>query len=127
MITDFVCYGDTDSVVGDSIIVTNLGEIKIEDLWDMSDEKEQYGDGKKYIGILPGLKALSYSIKHDRAEKKKINYIMKHKVRKKIYRIKHGNKYVDITEDHSIMIRRNNEIISVKPCDISKTDKIIVF
>ena len=33
--------------------------------------------------------------------------------------------YVDITEDHSIMIIRDNIMQSIKPADILKTDKFV--
>ena len=52
---------------------------------------------------------------------------MKHKVKKKMFKIKINDKEVEITEDHSIMVLRNNKLISIKPKDILKTDKLITF
>lgn len=120
---DLVYYIDTDSVDGSSAIRTNIGEFKIEDLWKMSDEKH-YHNGK-FIGILPGMKTFSFNKEKGIIEERNINFIMKHKVRKKMYRIKSNGKYVDITEDHSIDVDRNGDIISISPKNLLKSDKII--
>ena len=52
---------------------------------------------------------------------------MRHKVNKHKYKIRtKSGKELIITGDHSIMVIRNNELISVKAKDINKeTDKII--
>ena len=50
---------------------------------------------------------------------------MKHKVKKRMFRIKSCDNYVDVTEDHSVIINRNGNIMSIKPIDIIKGDKII--
>jgi intein/homing endonuclease len=50
---------------------------------------------------------------------------MKHKVKKRMFRIKSKDNYVDVTEDHSVIINRNDKVMSIKPIDIIKGDKII--
>lgn len=122
---DFIAYIDTDSIGGDSIIDTNIGNKKIEDLWKFSSEKEYYGNDR-YFAILPGVKCNSFNSDKKKIEEKDIKYIMKHKVKKKMYRIKYKNKYVDVTEDHSIVVNRNGNYIDVKPSDIKEGDKIII-
>jgi len=123
---DYVLYCDTDSVGGESIINTNIGNKTIEDLWLMSDEKEQYNHNK-YFGLLPGLKTMTFNKETGQLEEKNIKYIMKHEVKKKMYRIKCGNKSVDVTEDHSIIVEREGTFISITPLTILKTDKIIIL
>lgn len=51
---------------------------------------------------------------------------MGHKVKKKLFKIKIGDVDTIITEDHSIMVKRNGEIIEVKPTNILKTDTLLV-
>ena len=56
-----------------------------------------------------------------------VRYIMRHKVHKKKYKIKSkSGKEVIVTEDHSCIVLRNNEVISIKAKDINiKTDKLV--
>lgn len=119
---DYVIYGDTDSVTGDSVIETNKGKITIEDLWLSSENKKEYKKDK-FIGYLKDYEAVSMNDKG--LTSGKINYILKHKVKKKMFRIKIGNDFVDVTEDHSIMIKRDNKLMSAKACEIKSGDKLI--
>mgnify|MGYP000662678712 CR=1 FL=1 len=50
---------------------------------------------------------------------------MKHKVKKRFFKIKVNDKFVIITEDHSIVVERNGELISVKPSEIKGGDAMI--
>jgi intein/homing endonuclease len=55
-----------------------------------------------------------------------IHYIEKLMVKKRLYRIKIKDKYVDVTEDHSVMVIGNDGILfEKKPKDICKGDKVI--
>lgn len=56
-----------------------------------------------------------------------INYIMRHKVSKSKFKIKsETGKEIIVTGDHSCMVYRNNELISVKAKDINPTtDKLV--
>jgi len=119
---DYVVYGDTDSVAGKSIIVTDQGDIPISDLWNISIEKSH---DKKDYGLLPGIKALTFGNKSPVF--KNINYIMRHKTSKKMFLIRYRDIMVEVTEDHSIMVERNGFLLEVKPGDIIKKDKIIIL
>ena len=57
----------------------------------------------------------------------KIKYIMRHKVKKAKYRIMASEgKEVIVTEDHSCIVMRDNQILEVKPCEINpSTDKLL--
>ena len=56
-----------------------------------------------------------------------IKYIMRHKVSKAKFKIiSESGKEIIVTEDHSCMVYRNNELISIKAKDINpETDKLI--
>lgn len=121
----YVTYGDTDSCVYDTEIQTDKGLMKIGDLYYNSDGKEiEYKPGK-FIKELKNSKALSYNIENKQIELNSIIYVMKHKVKKRFYKIKCGNDEVVITGDHSVMVKRDEQVIEVKPSEIKKTDKLI--
>ena len=120
----YYIYSDTDSCVGDTLISTSLGKIKIEDLFERSGEivKNENGSFVKRLDE----KILAKSMNSDfEIQDKKIIYVMKHKVNKRMFKISANNKAVIITEDHSVMINRNNNLISVKPTEILETDELI--
>jgi len=119
-------YMDTDSCGKDTIINTNKGEIRIEDLWNMSIDKVEYKD-ERFFAELPETSCLSYNEDKKEIERKNIRYIMKHKVKKRMFKIKFKGKETLITEDHSIIIDRNGECLSIKPKDIKKGDKLITL
>lgn len=127
---DYVVTIDTDSVVGDTKIIVNNKEITIEDYYNsLSDNFIRYDDfNNDYIKeVFNNDKALSYY--NNELYEGEIKYIMKHKVRKKFYKIfcMVNSQSVIITEDHSIIVSRNNEIISVKPNNINiYTDKLVL-
>ena len=120
----YYIYSDTDSCVGDTLISTSLGKIKIEDLFERSGEivKNENGSFVKRLDE----KILAKSMNSDfEIQDKKIIYVMKHKVNKRMFKISVNNKSVIITEDHSVMINRNDNLISVKPTEILETDELI--
>ena len=56
-----------------------------------------------------------------------INKLFRHRVKKNRWKIGIKNKEaLYITEDHSIMVYRNNEVIECKPSEILPTDYLIV-
>lgn len=119
---DYVIYGDTDSVTGDSVIETDKGKFTIEQLWIDSGNKKEYKKDK-HVGYLNEYKALSLNDKG--VGYNKINYILKHKVYKNMFRVRIGNDFVDVTEDHSIMIKRDGKLLSIRVDDIKVGDKLI--
>lgn len=121
----YIIAGDTDSCVGSTLIETNQGKVKIKDLYDYLTGVIEIKSENNFIkhNITP-IKALSVS-SNKNLEYQPIKYIMKHKVKKRIFKIKCQDDEVQITEDHSIVIMRNNQLVSVKPNEIKKGDKII--
>lgn len=122
---DVVILIDTDSVDGKTIIDTSIGNIKIEDLFNKCKSIKEYSNGK-FIGKLENITSKSLNIKNHQIEDKNINYVMKHKVKKQMFKIKYKEKEIIITEDHSLMVNRNNEIIEISPKNLQKGDKIII-
>lgn len=121
---EFVCYGDTDSFAN-TLVKTDQGSLHIFDLYENSNGREvEYKPGK-FFKEVKDLKALSVS-KDFELEYKPIKYVMKHTVKKRLFKIKCSGREVVITNDHSIMVKRDNELIEVKPFDIRKTDKLIM-
>lgn len=121
----YILYGDTDSVVGSTLIKTDRGNIKIEDLYnELNGDIETRGNDNfiKHVNETINAGSVSKDLEY---QEKQINYVMKHKVKKKMFKIKCNGDEVIITEDHSMMVVRNNELIEIKPKDVQKTDKLV--
>lgn len=125
LIQDVVILIDTDSCVGDTNIKTNNNIFTISKLFDKCDNIEEYSNGK-FIGTLPEIyETNSFNKKTKNIEIKKINYVMKHKVKKKMYKIGVYNANITCTADHSIIVKRDNVYIDISPCNIIKGDILI--
>lgn len=122
---NYIIYNDTDSVVGDSIIKVNGENIKIEDFYDSVKVDPFVTKSGNNVKLVDNCFTESVN-KNLQIETKKINYIMKHRVKKEFFKIKVNNKEVIVTEDHSIIVLRNSELIEVKPRDIKIGDSIIL-
>lgn len=124
---DYSKQCDTDSVVGSTIIYVNGHRISIEDYYnslsgDNFIKKDVSND--YYVRAVTNDMTLSYS-KDLTIQEKYIIHIMKHKVTKGMYKIKIGHKEVIITEDHSIMVMRDAELISAKPAEMLHSDMLV--
>ena len=112
-------------MVFNTILKTSIGDISIGDLYDQyTDETLELKTNKDSVRTLTKL-IKSASFDGDKVVYNDIKYIMKHKVKKRMFRIKSKDNYVDVTEDHSVIINRNGKVMSIKPIDIIKGDKII--
>jgi len=114
---------ETDSVTGDTIVTVNGKDIKIEDLFAISEDK-WYINTNQY-GVLQNAYTQSVNTSTQQVETQKIKYVMKHEVEKEIFEIKINGKSVKVTADHSIMVKRNNQIIEAKPLEIQKGDLLL--
>lgn len=122
---EYIVYGDTDSCIESTLINTDKGDIQIGDIYDSTNTKEiEYKPGK-FFKEVNGVKALSVN-KDFELEYKPVKYVMKHKVKKRLFKIKCNGKEVVITNDHSIMVKRDGKLMEVKPFEIKKTDKLIL-
>ena len=114
----------SDSVTGDTLIKTDSGEVTIEELFRQTPEHSMIGE--KEYATWSSAKVIGFNAYEDATVMSKISYIMRHKTKKKLYKITLENgKSVKVTEDHSIMVDRDGMLIEVKPTDILNTDLII--
>jgi hypothetical protein len=120
---------ETDSVAKGSIINVRGHDMKIEDLFNICTETFWIGENKygsfKTSDVKPYTDSLN--IKTKELEQKEITYVMEHTVEKEMFEIEYDNNTLIVTEDHSIFVERNNNIIEVKPKEILETDLIITI
>lgn len=121
-------YADTDSCQYDSIICTDNGKFTVEDWYNKNIRNGSGGmTAKGHESVLTNDKILNYQ------SDKGIYYasvkrIIRHKVSKSKWKLKtKSGKEIFVTNDHSMIVFRNNEQIEVKPSEILKTDKILVI
>jgi len=121
-----IVYGDTDSVASDSIIQTNIGDKSVEDLFMAGDIF--WKDGDKEYSRNNDIKVSSYDPETNTVKQSSYQYVYRHKVRKKKYKITTANgKSVVVTEDHSVMVLVNGNLVEKKPAELTKNDVIITL
>ncbi|NDG32445.1 hypothetical protein EB118_20525, partial [bacterium] len=124
---DYVISCDTDSVVGDTLIWVDGVKMKISDYYDsctdflVEDKLNQNFVKRANKSNI----TRSFNIK-DGVKEREIKYVMKHKVKKRMYKITSGEKSVIVTEDHSICVERDGVLIDVSPVEMKPTDRIII-
>ena len=126
--TDYVIASDTDSVVGDTFVYTNSEKIKIEDLYNKFCNETNLThkrDVNDFIHNVSNLNLTTKSYKDGQLIDDKIIHIMKHKVKKKFYKVTVNGKEVVLTEDHSLIVERCGKLISVKPYNVIEDDIFI--
>lgn len=123
---DYVTGIDTDSVVGDTLVYVDGLDVAISDLYDRY-MKFEYSDAfnKSYVKPVGDVSTLSFNTSSEMIESKPIKYVMKHRVKKHMFKIAVDGKYVDVTEDHSVIVKRRGCYISCKPLDIKAGDEVI--
>lgn len=128
---DYVIYSDTDSIAGDSKIKINGESIRIDHLFEkLKINNEDFIEdimNRQFIFpknlILPFFDENNNEIKEG-----KVQYIEKHKIKKKCFRIKTKfGKFIDVSEDHSIMVMENGKLLKKKPSQLEKYQKIIII
>jgi len=123
----YVIYHDTDSVIGSTNINTSKGLSQIQDLYDnVPGTIETIGKDDYVKHVDDGIKCLSFNTATEKTEHKNIKYIMKHKVQKRMYKIETKLDNVVVTEDHSVIIKRNNKYIDIAAKNIKNNDIIIL-
>lgn len=127
---DYVIAVDTDSVVGSTLIKVNGEYITIEDFYEEQPADFIRNDtvNNNYVKKVSNCVTDSVSATCD-LESKPISYVMKHKVKKKLYKItsSDGNE-VTVTEDHSIIVldKKTNKIMSITPKQLSVKNHYII-
>lgn len=115
-------YGD--SVDGKSLITLFDGSKKtIEDMFNESCDS----DSNDKIRVKSNHIVKAYDTNNHCISFYPVKYIMRHYTNKNMFRVTSSDdKYIDVTSDHSVIIFRDDDYISVKPTDIKETDKIII-
>lgn len=129
-VKDITVLSDTDSVVGSTELHTSIGTLPIEELYNMHINNSTCVSsyGHDIINVDKNkLKTLTFDSTNNKVVFGKIKNLIRHKVSKKQYRIKCGNKQINMTEDHGCMVLRNNVLMRVSPKDIIAGDKFIVL
>lgn len=122
---DYIVASDTDSVAGDTVINVNGNDITISEFFNTcnspyvksdSINKDFVRDCSQNTFTTPSLSDTG-QIEHN-----KISYVMKHRVKKRHFKISVGEKSVVVTEDHSVIVRRKEDekIVSIKPEEINQ-------
>jgi hypothetical protein len=121
-----VIYNDTDSLDSSGVIKTNKGDKTIEEFY--NENLKNGSAGNTSIGhesVRTNSKVLNWS------SDKLLYYapvkrIIRHKVSKPKWIVKtKSGKEITITNDHSMVVFRNGKQLTVKACEILKTDKIL--
>jgi len=125
---DVIRYGDTDSIFSASIINTNTDNISIEDFYNRNIINGSNGETLKgHESVKTNELVLNYS-KEKGLYFAPVKRIIRHKVIKDKWKIKtKSGKEIFITNDHSMVVFRDNKQIEIKPKDILKTDKILII
>lgn len=126
-----IVQGDTDSLIGNSLIYINLEKKTIEDWWNKLQKlkKPFRKDDQEFIDLRSAdYKTDAFDISKNKVVNSKINYLMRHKVcAKSHFKITSSSgKSVEVTGDHSCMVFRDGKVIEIKAKDIVKTDKLVV-
>lgn len=115
----YVCYGDTDSCQNGEVS-SNLGSRAIDQLYKQLEgavfEREPGNLTKLltdplYVNTSQGMS--------------KVTYIKKHKTPKRLYRITVGEHQITVTEDHSLMVQRNGELIKASVKELQPGDLFV--
>lgn len=123
---EWVIAGDTDSVSKDTVIKVNGHQMSVADAF-IEAAKNGFID-KLQNGTevaIPCFPMLTSTLLLGAC---KVNNISRHKVKKKRWSITVPGlpKPLLVTEDHSIIVKRNGEFCEVSPKDIKPTDLVIV-
>ncbi len=109
------------------MIDTNHGKIRADDLWNRYYNEEVVESTRHGHELMPvdGLDVLSYDTDKKCVEYSKVGKLSRHKVSKRKFKIKCGDREVIMTEDHGLMVMRGDDFIRISPKEYRKGDKIL--
>lgn len=119
-------YIDTDSVDGKSEIYINGEVTKIEEAYNNFCNSYNAENSRKLIHNVSDCDIYTKSVKDDKIVDDQILRIIKHETTKEMFEISIENKKVVVTEDHSIIVERGGELLSISPKNI-KEDDILLY
>jgi intein/homing endonuclease len=120
-----VIYNDTDSVDGSSIVKTESGEMTIGELYNLSVRFGHAGvTCTGHESVFSDDKILNFG--NGELYYAPINRVIRHNVSKPKWKLKtKSGKEIIMTGDHSMIVFREGYMITVKPNEILKTDKVL--
>ena len=121
---DLLLYADTDSCIGTTQININDKKVSIDTFYHDVYETEQIISENNFIKKLHSDYYSRSVSKKLEIENKRVKYIMKHKVKKRMFKIIVDDDEVVLTADHSLIVFRNNELIESKPSDVKINDRL---
>lgn len=126
---DYALAGDTDSYPRSSKLTINNYTTTIGDFYEncsfIKKDVLEYGNEVKHLGPDANYTTFSYDYENDCIKATKVKYVMKHKVKKRMFTLKVNNKSVTVTEDHSVMFKRNDVLMSGSVKDMRQGDIVI--
>ena len=123
-------YNDTDSVAGNSLVwVDGNEERTLESVFENCKLDGHITDCSGRDFVFPtNLSLPYYDEKTSRILLGKVQYIEKHNVKKRRFKIETVcGKELIVTEDHSIMVMSQDGLVEKKPTDLTESDEIVVF
>lgn len=117
-----IVYGD--SVTGDTIIATSIGEMNIADLYNLC--PDNYTIGEKEYGSNHGIQVVGYDATTKIPVMAGIHYVMRHHTNKQLFKVTFDNgNVVTVTEDHSLMAERDGVLYESAPTDLRDGDLFV--
>jgi len=121
----YLHYSDTDSAHNFCVFLENNQIIDTETLFNRTIGRVSTSSKDYFVKELKSLYK-TYSVNEDfELELKTIKYIMKHKVKKEMYKIDSGSNSVIVTCDHSLITSINKKLKETIPADVTEDDNII--
>jgi len=123
---EHIVYGD--SVTGEMTVFYNGKYVSIGEMWqDLTAQNTIIKDGGKDRIYPHNVTTLTFD--GDRTKESNVEYIMRHKTNKPIYRVETENgNYVEVTSDHSVMVWDDviNGVVEKKPSELTENDVLVV-
>jgi DNA polymerase elongation subunit (family B) len=125
---DPIVYGDTDSSFSKTIIVTSECKKTIENFYNDNIKNGSAGETLNgHESVFTNDLILNYS-KEKGLYYSPVKRIIRHKVTKEKWQLKtKSGKEIFITNDHSLVVFRDGNQITVKPREVLSTDKILII
>jgi intein/homing endonuclease len=123
-----IIYNDTDSVPYDTTVCINGVDIAIGDLYNRyaNDNIVTSKHGHETIDI-KNIRTSTYNTNTRCVVESPVKRLIRHRVTKRRFKIKTSNgDEVIMTEDHGLMVLRNDTVIRISPKEYKPGDKILI-
>lgn len=121
-------YSDTDSVVKDTLITINGVKDTIENHFTkIALEIGTFKDGEKELTKFASqYSSPCYDDRLNKVYDKNVLSLYRHKTNKRKFKITTSSgKYITVTEDHSLLVRRSGNLIAISPTDVTIGDTVL--